>query len=185
MVAERAAWDYVKNNSVNYQLITLCPGMVFGKMIHPISSLSQLNVSNQIVWDVLKAGRDGEIPITKAPGKALFPRIIQARILKYSAVWVDVEDLAEVCRKSLLFQATGHERFLVTSLSYDTQEIADIIRIQLPEKSQVPTGKPGARIADTHYSCDASKVHAVLGVKFRGLEESIVPLAEQLYDMDG
>jgi hypothetical protein len=42
--------------------------MVFGKMIHPISSLSQLNASNQIVWSVLSAGRDGDIPPTKAPG---------------------------------------------------------------------------------------------------------------------
>lgn len=40
-------------------------------MIHPISSLSQLNASNQIVWGVLSAGRDGEIPPTKAPG--MFP----------------------------------------------------------------------------------------------------------------
>lgn len=69
MVAERAAWDYVKETPVQYQLVTLCPGMVFGKMIHPISSLSQLNASSQIVWGVLSAGRDGEVPPTKAPGK--------------------------------------------------------------------------------------------------------------------
>jgi hypothetical protein len=46
--------------------------MVFGRMIHPISSLSQLNASNQIVWGVLSAGRDGEIPATKAPGMFSF-----------------------------------------------------------------------------------------------------------------
>jgi hypothetical protein len=38
-------------------------------MIHPITSLSQLNASNRIVWDVLNAGHDGEVPPTKAPGK--------------------------------------------------------------------------------------------------------------------
>jgi hypothetical protein len=42
--------------------------MVFGRMIHPIESLSQLNASNQIVWQVLSAGKDGELPPTKAPG---------------------------------------------------------------------------------------------------------------------
>ncbi|KAJ6016639.1 hypothetical protein N7451_000018 [Penicillium sp. IBT 35674x] len=165
VVAERAAWDYVNNNSVNYQLITLCPGMVFGKMIHPISSLSQLNASNQIVWQVLNAGKDGELPPTKAP------------------VWVDVEDLAETSRKVLIFPATGHQRFLVTQSSYDTQEIADVIRTELPESHRVPTGQPGKRSADTHYSCDSSKTETMLGVKFRGLKESIVPLAHQLYDM--
>lgn len=48
--------------------MTLCPGMVFGRMIHPISSLSQLNASNQIVWQVLSAGNQKQIPPTKAPG---------------------------------------------------------------------------------------------------------------------
>ncbi|KAJ5809062.1 uncharacterized protein N7503_001280 [Penicillium pulvis] len=166
VVAERAAWDFVNRNSVNYQLITLCPGMVFGKMIHPISSLSQLNASNQIVWQVLNAGRNGELPHTKAP------------------VWIDVEDLAETSRKILIFPATGHERFLVTQSSYDTQEIADIIRTELPERHRVPNGQPGKRSADTHYSCDSSKTKTMLGVKFRGLKESIVPLAHQLYDMN-
>ncbi|KAJ6190368.1 hypothetical protein N7519_000389 [Penicillium mononematosum] len=167
VVAERAAWDYVRDNSVQYQLVTLCPGMVFGRMIHPISSLSQLNASNQIVWQVLSAGKEGEMPPTKAP------------------VWIDVEDLSETSLKALTFSGTGHERFLVTQGSYDTQEIADIVRSRLPERQRVPVGEPGKRIADTHYSCDSSKVQRVLGVRFRGLEQSIIPLAEQLYDMEG
>lgn len=79
VVAERAAWDYVRDHQVNYQLVTLCPGMVFGKMIHPISSLSQLNASNQIVWGVLNAGRDGEIPPTKAPGMFESPTLSKSQ----------------------------------------------------------------------------------------------------------
>lgn len=72
----------------------------------------------------------------------------------------------------------------MTQGSYDTQEIADIIRGRFSEKHRAPLGEPGKRIADTHYSCDSSKAQRVLGVKFRGLEESIVPLAEQLYDLE-
>ncbi|KAJ5915333.1 hypothetical protein N7454_011087 [Penicillium verhagenii] len=166
VVAERAAWEYVQKNPVNYQLVSLCPGMVFGKMIHPISSLSQLNASNQIVWDVLNAGSDADMPTTKAP------------------VWIDVEDLAETSRKALIFPGTGHERFLVTQSSYDTQEIADIVRAQLPDQNRAPVGEPGKRIADTHYSCDSSKAKALLGVEFRELKESVIPLAHQLYAMD-
>lgn len=69
VVAEKAAWDFIRENPVDYTLVTLCPGMVFGEMIHPISSMSQLNASNQIVWGVLSAGEEGEIPPTKAPGE--------------------------------------------------------------------------------------------------------------------
>lgn len=35
-------------------------------MLHPVESLDQLNVSNGIVWEVLKG--DNGIPATKAPG---------------------------------------------------------------------------------------------------------------------
>jgi nucleoside-diphosphate-sugar epimerase len=70
VVAERAAWDFIATHNVGYTLVTLCPGMVFGRMIHPIDSLNSLNASNQIVWDVLKAN---EIPPTKAPGTFHFP----------------------------------------------------------------------------------------------------------------
>lgn len=99
-------------------------------------------------------------------------------------VWIDVEDLATASLKSLELSASGHERFLLTQSSYDTQEIADIIRDKLPEKRRAPVGKPGDRIADTHYSCDSSKAQKVLGVKLKSLEESIVPLAQQLYGME-
>jgi nucleoside-diphosphate-sugar epimerase len=99
-------------------------------------------------------------------------------------VWIDVEDLATASLKSLEYSATGHERFLLTQSSYDTQEIADVIRGKLPEKSRAPVGKPGYRIADTHYSCDSSKAQKLLGVRLKSLEESIIPLAQQLYGME-
>ena len=134
------------------------------------------------MWQVLNAGKDGEIPPTKAPGKTL--KLLDMQFYTNSKiVWIDVEDLAETSRKALIFPATGHERFLVTQSSYDTQEIADIIRAELPDRHRAPTGQPGKRSADTHYSCDSSKTQTMLGVKFRGLKESIVPLARQLYDM--
>ncbi|OJI96742.1 hypothetical protein ASPVEDRAFT_58601 [Aspergillus versicolor CBS 583.65] len=165
VVAERAAWDFVREHEVQYKLVTLCPGMVFGTMLHPIESLDQLNVSNGIVWDVLKG--DNGIPATKAP------------------VWVDVDDLAIVSLKALTVDLPSHERFLVTAGAYDTQEIADVVRDALPEtRGRVPVGEPGKRIRSTHYSCDSSRVQRVLGVQFMGLAESVIPLARQLYAME-
>ncbi|KAL2809069.1 MFS general substrate transporter [Aspergillus granulosus] len=164
VVAERAAWEFVAKHDVGYTLVTLCPGMVFGRMIHPIGSLDSLNASNQIVWDVLRAD---EIPVTKAP------------------VWIDVEDLALVSLRALTTSLSDHERFLVTEGPYDTQEIADTVREYLSEyRDRVPVGSPGQRIRDTHYGCDSSKAKRMLGVEFKGLRESIVPLARQLFEME-
>lgn len=184
VVAEKAAWDFVRDNPVDFTLVTLCPGMVFGKMIHPVSSLAQLNASTQIIWGVLSAGEDAEIPATKAPGQFI-PLSSWRADADEEAVWIDVEDLALTSARALTCPLSSHERFLVTEGSYDTQEIADIVRAQLPERQRrIPVGEPGKRIADTHYSCDASKVQRVLGVKFRKLEDSIVPLARQLYTLE-
>ncbi|KAL5344045.1 MFS general substrate transporter [Aspergillus crustosus] len=151
VVAERTAWDFVRDHDVQYKLVTLCPGMS--------------NASNKIVWEVLK-GESG-IPTTKAP------------------VWVDVADLATVSLKALLADLPSHERFLVTAGVYDTQEIADVVRAALPEEQgRIAVGQPGERIKDTHYSCDSSKVQHVLGMEFKGLAESIMPLARQLYALE-
>ncbi|GAB1198270.1 hypothetical protein APSETT444_007584 [Aspergillus pseudonomiae] len=164
VIAERAAWDYVRDHEVSYQLVTLCPGMVFGKMIHPIESLSQLNASNQIVWDVLKGNG---IPPTKAP------------------VWIDVEDLARTSLQALTVDLPSHQRFLVTEGSYDTQEIADIVRKALPEsQDRIAEGEPGKRIRDTHYSCDSGKAQLMLDVRFKPLKDSLVALAKQLYALE-
>ncbi|RMJ25087.1 Male sterility protein [Aspergillus sp. HF37] len=168
VVAEKVAWDFVRDNTVPYTLVTLCPGMVFGKMIHPVSSIGQLNASNQIVWGVLSAGETGEVPPTKAP------------------VWIDVEDLAHTSLRAVTLPLSSHERFLVTQGSYDTQEIANVVRAHVPEKrDRIPLGQPGKRIADTHYACDSSKVKSTLGVRFKALEDSVVPLARQLYALEG
>lgn len=59
------------------------------------------------------------------------------------------------------------------------------MRAHVPEKrDRIPLGQPGKRIADTHYACDSGKVESVLGVRFKALEDSVVPLARQLYALE-
>ena len=100
-------------------------------------------------------------------------------------VWVDVQDLADTCLRALTTTLSSHQRFLVTEGAYDTQEIADVLREAIPAaRERVAVGSPGHRIRDSHYACDAGKVKQMLGVRFRGLRESIVPLVEQLYAME-
>ena len=100
-------------------------------------------------------------------------------------VWIDVNDLALSLFRSLSVPETGNHRFLITASSYCNQEIADIVRSSLPEQAhKIPLGEPGRRLADTHYSTDSSRAQKILGVKFKSLGESIVPLAKQLYEIE-
>lgn len=79
----------------------------------------------------------------------------------------------------------SYKQFLVTAGVYNTQEIADVVRAVLLEtRGRLSVGETGQRIRSTHYSCDSSKVQRVLGVEFKGLAESVIPLARQLYAME-
>lgn len=67
VLAEKAAWDFVKEKHPRWDLVTLCPGMVFGPLLPGvIGGLAQLNTSNGIIWSLMDAE---EVPVTKGPSK--------------------------------------------------------------------------------------------------------------------
>lgn len=68
------------------------------------------------------------------------------------------------------------------------QELADIIH-DSPEispeiKRRVPIGKPGKRLAESHYKVDNSKGVKALRLEEPSLESTVVPLIEQLVEME-
>jgi nucleoside-diphosphate-sugar epimerase len=66
-LAEEAAWAFLREKKPSWDLVTLCPGMVFGPLFPgTLTSLKTLNASNQIVWGLVDAK---EVPDTKAPRK--------------------------------------------------------------------------------------------------------------------
>jgi nucleoside-diphosphate-sugar epimerase len=67
VLTEKTACEFVEQNEVKWDLVTLCPGMVFGALVPgTIGSLRELNTSNEIIWSLL--GAEG-IPDTKAPSE--------------------------------------------------------------------------------------------------------------------
>ncbi|OBA22376.1 NAD(P)-binding protein [Metschnikowia bicuspidata var. bicuspidata NRRL YB-4993] len=167
-VAENAAWKYMEQHKPNFSLTVLCPTMVFGPLFSPslISGTQELNFSNQVVWGLLKGS--GQVPPTKNP------------------VWVDVRDLAEYHVKALSAPNAANQRFLISAGDYDNQEIADILRENLPLKitKTVPVGNPGSRIKGSHYTTNSSKGVKMLGVSYRALETCVLDLAKQLVAID-
>lgn len=164
-IAENSAWDFMKSNSPSFDLCVLCPTMVFGPLYSTklISNLKELNFSNQIIMKLLDSS-DTEIPPTRNP------------------VWVDVRDLAEYHVTALAKVEASHQRFLISAGDYDNQEIADLLRENLPEENalRIPVGTPGHRISGTHYTTDSSKGEELLQVPYRTLESSVLDLSKQL-----
>jgi len=90
-IAERAAWDFIKDNNVSFPLTTIHPGMVFGPLINnEIKGASVSLIANMI---------SGKFPA--------LPEI-------YFTV-VDVRDIAKLHVDSLKNQNSNNKRILATS----------------------------------------------------------------------
>jgi nucleoside-diphosphate-sugar epimerase len=184
VVAEKTSWSFMEDASHHFDLVSLCPAMVFGPFLDTEYSLpaspDDLNTSNRLVWDVVSVGEDAPVPMTKGP------------------VWIDVRDVAEAHVKALgLTVCNDRRRLLLAKGVYCNQEIADVARQVLDSKlrPRVARGTPGRREADTHFAVDASEEEAALltdkhdqGVKtqkkWRELEETMADLLPQLYRIE-
>lgn len=101
-------------------------------------------------------------------------------------LWVDVRDLALAHVLALTKEKAANERFFVVEGYFTNREICEIIRKNFPELADklpgkevkggdYPGGGPGAL-----YKFDNSKTKDILGIKFRGLEESVTDLVKSL-----
>ena len=93
--AELAAWDFVKEKKPHFDIVTLCPPMVFGPIVHPINSLDQLNESNAALWQIAQGL--SPLPTARVP------------------FWIDVRDLAIAHVEAALRKEAGGKRYTPAS----------------------------------------------------------------------
>lgn len=166
--AERAAWDFVKNEKPNFTLSAINPPLVLGPIVHYLNSLSALNTSNQRIRNLITGQNKDEIPDTG------------------TYIWVDVRDLALAHVKAIEVAEAAGKRFFITTGYFSNKEIAEIIRKNFPEYEKELPGKDvkgGDYPEGGVYKYDHSRTVKVLGIKFRSLEESIVDTVKSLKDI--
>jgi nucleoside-diphosphate-sugar epimerase len=98
-------------------------------------------------------------------------------------IWVDVRDLALAHVKAIEVPEAADKRFFITAGYFSNKEICEIIRKNFPEyEKDLPSKdvKGGDYPEAGLYKYDNSRTVNVLGIKFRGLEESIVDLVRSL-----
>lgn len=157
--AELAAWDFVKENKPDFDIVTLCPPMTFGPPVHPIANISKLNESNATLWQVAQ-GKD--LPVARVP------------------FWVDGRDLAHAHVEALLRPEAGNKRYTVTAPDrFSYQVAADIIEKTF-EWARGKVQQPAQRqqIDDSH-DLDGHTAAAELGITYRSFEESVVDTIRQ------
>jgi nucleoside-diphosphate-sugar epimerase len=159
-LAEKAMWDWIKENNPGFTLTSICPPWVFGPYAHKPKDAKSLTPSVGALLSLNGA-------------KELHPFDFGG----YS----DVRDVAAAHVLALENPEAAGERFL-TGQDFRYQLAADVIRANFPEiKDNVPEGQPGFK--EPAYVLDGSKVTKVLGVKYRPFEETIVDTFSQLLSL--
>ncbi|KAE8381212.1 hypothetical protein BDV26DRAFT_289702 [Aspergillus bertholletiae] len=168
-VAERAAWDFVKDQNTTFDLVTLLPPMIYGPNINA-THVSQLNLTSADAYRLMSPDSKPSDPI---PENGFWS-------------WVDVRDVAQAHLRAYEVPEAGGERIFVCAGNYSYQQIADILRDKVPEvKDHVPLGSPASGFGGVElYIPDAGKSRRILGLRYRGLEESVVDMAYGLLELE-
>jgi nucleoside-diphosphate-sugar epimerase len=165
--AERAAWDFVKNEKPNFDVVTINPPLVFGPVIHYLNSLDAINTSNQRVRDLVLGKYRDELPPSNV------------------ALWVDVRDLAEAHVKSLEVPEAGGNRFFTTAGYFSNKQVAEAVRKAFPELDDKLPSKDTPDDLVKPYEYDNSKSIKVLKLTYRSLDESIKDTAASILEVGG
>ncbi|KAF3356236.1 hypothetical protein VdG1_06330 [Verticillium dahliae VDG1] len=163
LFAERAAWDFVAARNPAFSLVTLCPPMTFGPVVHPVASVDKLNESNAVLWRI--AGGESPLPVARVP------------------FWIDVRDLALAHVEALLRPGVGGQRFVpAASERFSYGRAASIMVDEFDwAKSKVQVE---AQAIDESHGLDGQTAAEVLGLEYRSFKQTVVDLVRQAYEMD-
>ena len=157
--AEQEAWKFMASESPSFDLVTLCPPLVFGPLATPPKSLaSDLNESNKFLWKILSGT---ELPLSTFN------------------FWIDVRDLAEIHVQALMKPSVGGKRYVPVSNELFTYNMAaEIIKEELPPLSdKIPTGdqpvRPYIRVDLEPLEKDIPEIH------YTPFRETVVDFARQ------
>jgi nucleoside-diphosphate-sugar epimerase len=170
-LAEKAAWDFVAEQKPSFDLVTICPPLVLGPVVHHLADLKSINTSNERVVQLVQGQWREAIPPTGA-----------------AWLWIDVRDAARAHIRAIEAPEAGGKRLFTTAGYFCNEEIAHIVRKNFPEYSdRLPTAQtPGGNFPAEGevYKFDTKETNAVLGIKWTTLEQSMVDLVKGLKAFD-
>jgi nucleoside-diphosphate-sugar epimerase len=167
--AELAAWDFVKEEKPNFDLVSLNPPMIYGPLKHTVENVKDLNESNKMIYSkFVNSSKDAPLP----------PNGVH--------MYVDVRDLAIAHVKAVTTPEAGGQRIIVSSKAISSQQISHLLRKNFPElEERTPIGNPGTdSLPEGAYTISNEKVKKLLGLEFRSDEECFVELVRQLLEIE-
>lgn len=161
--AEKIAWDFVRDQKPDFDLVSLCPSMTFGPVVHPVSDIAKLNESSAMLWKVAK----GEEPLATARVPS----------------WIDVRDLARAHVEAALRPIAGGKRYVVGGNERFTYDLAAQI---IEENFDWAKGKIRRedQKADISYGIDGQTAAEELGLHYTSFHKTVVDTISQLSEME-
>lgn len=159
--AELAAWEYIRTKKPSFDLVTLCPPMTFGPVVHPVDSVEKLNESNATLWKVASGDK---LPVARVP------------------FWIDVRDLAQAHVGALLREEVSGKRYTTTAPERFSYALAaEIIR----EEFEGLRGGVSAETqnVDESHGLDGETAARELGYQYRSFGETVRDLVRQALEM--
>lgn len=158
-LAEKSAWKFIEEKKPAFDLVTLCPSMIFGPLADAPTSAKDINESNRPFLEAIQGKPQRFLP---------------------TSFWIDVRDLAEIHVQTLLGKHTGGKRYIpVAPEPFTYQMSAEIIAEAFPEvkeKVQSEEQKVNASI-----KVDNSDVLTDFpDIKYRSFKESVVDITKQV-----
>lgn len=167
-LAEKAAWDFIKENKVCFELTVVNPVLVFGpQAFDSDAKRSSLNTSSSVIGEILKLRADS----------TLWSHI--------SSFAVDVRDVAQAHIVGFQKEEAKGKRLFLTSGPFTDQTILDIIHKDFPVQGKdIPVGTPGSdlEVTKSNSVLDNSWTREVLGFKLTSVEDSIHDSVKQIFD---
>ncbi|RDW76867.1 SDR family oxidoreductase [Aspergillus mulundensis] len=169
-LAERAAWDFVKQNNPTFTISTIMPPMIYGPNINATADLAKLNTSSMDIYRLMSPQSKSSDPVPE------------------NMFWsfVDVRDVAQAHLSAYQTAEAANQRFFICKGNFTYQQFVNVLRASFPEiRDRVPVGNPDAdRIPDDVYTVDTSKSQKVLGLSYRSLEETVCDAARSLLKLE-
>ncbi|KAH7140200.1 dihydroflavonol-4-reductase, partial [Dactylonectria estremocensis] len=162
VLAEQEAWNFVKTEKPQFDLVTLCPSMIFGPVAGMLSSPQELNESNRMLWKVATEGSSSPLP----PARFNF--------------WIDVRDLAEIHVQALINPKAGGKRYIpVSPEKFNYQIVSEIMLQEVPgiSKDSVSTGQQSLKHHINLEKADMEKDFP--SVKYTALKKTVTDFMSQ------
>ncbi|EJT99636.1 D-lactaldehyde dehydrogenase [Dacryopinax primogenitus] len=163
VLAERAAWEFVQKENPGWDLVTVCPPMVFGPIIHQVNRVESINTS-------IAALHSAFTPSGAKTGAAAGSS---------AGSWVDVRDVAQVHLEALAQEKAGGQRYIASGGPFSWQMVYDSAQsVNVPDGGGLDLealnkGTPGSDRETKYNVFSSEKAQRELGVSFRPLGECV------------